>query len=457
MDLEGLTKKMLKSGKSDDEIIQRLVLEYSVYKQLDPFILEQMARAILEESKRSSISEKNLNNHPILSDILLTTDSKVSMGEFGVGCRGYGDFFVHKLITSLSKTAIKPILAPESLDDCGAVSLPNQQNEMIIVSKMEGMHSRLSDFPFLAAFHVTRAALRDLLVKGAIPISVMVDIHLGDDADISKLFDFTAGVATVAEIAEVPITAGSTLRIGGDMVIGDRITGGIAAVGIAKKLFLRRDIKKGDAILMTEGAGGGTISTTALYTGSYETALETININFLKIAKKILSMDNTVLDKIHCMSDVTNGGLRGDLREISEESKLGAHVEEIKIRELVNPKVLALLKEKNIDYLGVSLDALLIFCDPIVKEKIIQLGKATNIKINEIGTITEDPKIKITTEQNTEEFIPHFRESAYTKIKQIIGEQTPDDLKRMEQRLEESYRNSLEKKNRIVAFLKNKQ
>ena len=457
MDLEGLAKRMLKSGKSDEEIIQRLISEYFIYKNLNPEILRGMAAAILEESKRSSVCESAVANHPILADILLTKGSDVSMGEFGVGCRGYGDFFVHKLIASLSKTAVKPILAPESLDDCGAVKLSDEQSERIIVSKMEGMHSRLSDFPFLAAFHVTRAALRDLLVKGAIPISIMVDIHLGDDADIAKLFDFTAGVSTVAEIAEVPITAGSTLRIGGDMVIGDRITGGIAAIGIAKKLFLRRDIKKDDCILMTEGAGGGTISTSAIYSGSFETALETININFLKIAKEILHLDDHILNDIHCMSDVTNGGLRGDLREISEESKLGAHVIENKIRGLVNPNVLKLLNEKNIDYLGVSLDALLIFCDPKVKEEIMQVGNRLNIKINEIGKVTDDETITITTEQGKSEFIPHFRESAYTKIKQIIGEQTPDDIQRMEQKIAESYHHSLEKKEKLVEFLKNRQ
>ena len=110
----------------------------------------------------------------------------------------------------------------------------------------------------------------------------MVDTHLGDDADVGKLFDFMAGVSTISELAKVPITAGSTLRIGGDMVIGNRLVGGISAVGLCNRLLARRNIKIGDKILMTEGAGGGTISTTAIYSGNHEVVKETMNIKFLQ-------------------------------------------------------------------------------------------------------------------------------------------------------------------------------
>lgn len=457
MDLEGLSKRLLKAGLSDDEIIQKLISEYKIHKKLDESILEKLAIAVLDDSKKSLIPEQSIQDDGILREILITKPSDVTMGSFGVGCRGYGDFFVHKLIASLSKTSINPLLSPEALDDCGAVVISCSKESQIIVSKMEGMHSRLSDFPFLAAFHVTRAALRDLLVKGAKPISIMVDIHLGDDADISKLFDFCSGVAAVAELADVPITAGSTLRIGGDMVIGDRITGGIAAVGIAKKLFARRDIQENDVILMTEGAGGGTISTSAIYTGSFETALETMNIKFLKVAMGIINQKPGIIEKIHCMSDVTNGGLRGDLREISSESKLGARVYEKEIIELVNPKVRDLLNEKNIDYLGVSLDALLIFCKEEIKDEIISIGEKLSVKINEIGKVTKGSDIILVSKDGESDLIPHFREAAYTNIKKAIGEKTPQDVAEMESKILKAYEESLEKRKKVVEFIGKRQ
>jgi len=141
----------------------------------------------------------------------------------------------------------------------------------------------------------------------------MVDTHLGDDADVGKLFDFMAGVSTISELTKVPITAGSTLRIGGDMVIGNRLVGGISAVGVCNRLLARRNIQIGDKILMTEGAGGGTITTTAIYSGNHDVVKETMNIKFLKACETILNSD--YVDKIRAMCDVTNGGLRAFMRK----------------------------------------------------------------------------------------------------------------------------------------------
>ena len=41
---------------------------------------------------------------------------------------------------------------------------------------------------------------------------------------MAKLFDDTAGITTVSDALHVPLIAGSTLRVGGDMVLGDRMT-----------------------------------------------------------------------------------------------------------------------------------------------------------------------------------------------------------------------------------------
>jgi len=192
---------------------------------------------------------------------------------------------------------------------------------------------------------------------------------LGDDADVGKLFDFMSGVSSISELAKVPITAGSTLRIGGDMVIGDRLVGGISAVGLSTNLLARRNIEVGDKILMTEGAGGGTITTTAIYSGNHEVLKETLNIKFLEACEVLLKAD--YINEIRAMCDVTNGGLRGDLYEINYEADCGVIVYEKAIKNLVNPNVLQMLKEVNVDYLGVSLDALLIYCSDTIAGQII--------------------------------------------------------------------------------------
>jgi len=283
----------------------------------------------------------------------------------------------------------------------------------------------------------------------------MVDVHLGDDSDVGKLFDFMAGISAVAELANVPITAGSTLRIGGDMVIGNRLVGGVAAVGLASgKLLARRNIKRGDRILMTEGAGGGTITTTAIYSGNHEVVKETMNIKFLKACEVILNSD--YLQEIRAMCDVTNGGLRGDLYEINYEANCGVTIHEQEVRKLVNTKVLELLEKVGVDYLGVSLDALLIYCTERVSKKIISDLAKKNIKCAEIGFVDDSNQVNMVFQgMEKQDILPKFRESAYTKIKQEIGEETPESIHKMEKSIELAAEEALKKRKKIITYIKN--
>ncbi len=459
-DLEGLTRRLIEKRYTKEEIIVRLVNEYKDFKDIDKEAAVLLAEAIYDECKKSDISTIS---DPFIKDLLDINKANVTIGKQGVGCRGIGDFFVHKLLASLSETNSKTFLSPTSLDDAGAVTLGNKNlnlgmdfnaDDLIVVSKMEGIHSRLSDFPFICGFHVTRAALRDLYVKGANPISIMVDVHLGDDADVGKLFDFMAGISTVCELADVPITAGSTLRIGGDMVIGNRLVGGLSGVGIAqKRLLARKNIEVGDKILMTEGSGGGTITTTAVYSGNHEVVKETLNIKFLEACEVILN--SNYIENIHAMCDVTNGGLRGDLYEINYEANCGVVVYEEKIRPLVNAKVLELLEKTGVDYLGVSLDALLIYCKPDIAETIIEDLSKKNIQCAEIGIVDESTTVSIVFKgEGKKKILPKFRESAYTKIKQKIGEEDPKTKVEMEKKVEMAALDSLEKRKRIIEFIR---
>ncbi|NVM03716.1 MAG: hypothetical protein HWN67_15400 [Candidatus Helarchaeota archaeon] len=453
-DLEGLARKLLGKDISRENILNTLIKEYLFYKNIPKETAKILADAVIREVENSS----KIANDPIVKDILRIPISGVTIGEQGVGCRGWGDFFVHKLIADIAKTSNDPILSPQSLDDAGAVVYNTKKEEdnrkTFIVTKSEGMHSRLSDFPFIAGFHVTRAALRDLYVKGARPISIMVDLHLADDADIGKLFDFMGGVSAVAELSGVPITAGSTLRIGGDLVIGTRITGGIAAVGLAEKLLVRRNIQSGDVILMSEGAGGGTIATTAIYSGMHDVLKETLNIKFLTACEALINTN--LIQDIHCCCDVTNGGLRGDLHEIAYEAKVGIRVVEKKVQKLVNDKVFQMLNKVNVDYLGVSLDALLIFCPSDKLDRICSAIRDVGVEIEEIGSVNnQNGKIILESHTGEEKLIPKFRESAYTKIKQVVGEEIDETTKkRFEEKIEDSVANAIKKRERIINWIK---
>lgn len=446
-DLEGLARRLLERNVSSERLLARMIQEALDFKDISQKEASQLASAVVEEVRNSSTALTGSG-----PQALRPIRSGVSMGDQGVGCRGTGDFFVHRLVADLSETGQGAILTPQDMDDAGAVET---EGGGYLVAKMEGMHSRLSDFPFLAGFHVARAALRDVYVKGAIPKGLLVDVHLADDADVGKLLDFTAGVACVSELSGCPILGGSTLRIGGDMVIGTRMTGGVSVVGTARRLFPRRNVRRGDAIIMTEGAGGGTICTTAIYSGRPELVAETLNLRFLAAARALI--DGRSAGSIHCLADVTNGGIRADLHEIGKEAGCGSIVHEEKIVPLVNPLVKKLLDDNGVDYLGVSLDSLLVFCERRAAASVTGKLSRAGVRASVIGRTTADAAIRLVRKGEVVELLPRFRESAYTPVKKVVDSHRRRKLALMERKLRSAAREAQLKKAGIAEAIRKRE
>jgi len=430
MDLEGFAKRGLRRG--DSELKEKLVSLITEVKDIPLDQAEALALAVIEEA------EATLNPR---GEVFELENIGVTMGEFGVGSRGSGDFYTHtKIAEVIGKTGA--VVDSGELDDSGVVRAGGQY----VVVTVDGMHSRLSDYPFLAGFHVTRAALRDVYVMGARPVALLSDIHLADDGDLSKLFDHIAGIATVSELINVPLVTGSTLRIGGDMVIGDRLTGCVGAVGVSERITPRKDARAGDVIMMTEGAGGGTICAAALYYGLHEVVDETLNIKFLQASEALLKKDL----EIHAMTDVTNGGIRGDAKEIAHTAGAKLVFWEDRMRRLVNPRVLEMLNSLKIDYLGVSIDALLIIAPAEESEEIASAIKATGVAVEEIGQVEKGSGVELHIDGRVTDFAPLFRESAYTPIKKAVGTDARRDVDAMQRLVDQAARKAVEKKRRFV-------
>jgi len=443
MDIEGYAKRGLLRGEPDlEEKLTDRILE-----------IKNISGSRAQAIARATIIEAGATLHPT-GEILAPVASGVTMGEFGVGSRGAGDFYTHEKIAEvIGKT--DAVVDSSHLDDSGVVRVPvsgeadGSGADRYVVLNIDGTHSRLSDFPFLAGFHVARAALRDIYVMGARPIAMLSDIHLADDGDVGKIFDHVAGITAVAELTCVPLITGSTLRIGGDMVIGERMTGGVGAVGIASDLTARIDASAGDLILMTEGAGGGTISTAALYYDMHEVVDETINIKFIDACEALIAAD--LPKRIHAMTDVTNGGVRGDAKEISRTARVKLRFFEDKLRPLVNSHVLSMLETLEIDYLGVSLDALLMIAPPDAADDIMDAIRARGVAVDVVGVVCEGTGAELVRDGEVCDFSPRFRESAYTPIKRLVGDETPEDYGPMQAAIDRAAEEAVRKKERVVA------
>jgi hydrogenase expression/formation protein len=434
VDLEGYAKRALGRGLAREEIERTLAERILEVRDIPLDSAVRIAQAVVEEAERTLCDRER---------------SGVTMGNFGVGSRGSGDFYLHEKIAEIiGKTSA--IVGSDQLDDSGVV---RAKGDLIVVT-VDGMHSRLSDFPFLAGFHVTRASLRDIYVMGAQPVALFSDIHLADDGDVSKVFDYTAGIGAVADVMNVPLVTGSTLRVGGDVVIGDRLTGCVGAVGVASNqgLTARISAREDDVILLTEGAGGGTITATALYNGRSDVVKETLNLKFLHACDRLLQ--DGLVTKIHAMTDVTNGGIRGDAEEISKTAHVKLVLEEEKIRRLIDPTVLTMLDDLQIDYMGVSIDSLLIVA-PAQLEAEIKTALNGVIKVDEVGHVESGSGAEALRDGERFTITPKFRESAYTPVKKVVGEHADDrEIQQMRARVDLAAARALSKKEQMIAYLR---
>jgi hydrogenase expression/formation protein len=442
LDLEAHARHLHKIGKPKDEIINELsILSGSSAK----------AEAILSEI----LNTENITDS-FIAEISHFQESGISADRSGLGCRGGGDFFIHHKIAELIENK-NTLIGPEQQDDAGIV---NVGTDFLAVA-VDGMHSRLSHFPFLAGFHVARAAIRDIIVMGCEPKALFSDIHLANDGDVAKVFDYTAGISAVGELSDIPLVAGSTLRIGGDLVLGDRLSGCAGCIGYGKQLTPRKDAKPGDILIMTEGSGGGTIATTALYNGLSEIVKQTMNLRMISLGKILIN--SGLLAKIHSITDVTNGGVRGDAFEISNTAQVKIVIYEDKFLELIDPKVLNMLKELEIDPLGISIDSFLIILPPEHAEQLLKFIHDQGYRVDIIGLVnnkgSDEPEVSmIKNSELPEEQIeqiplyPAFREAPYTPIKKVVNVDVKDQ-EALEQQIENAKKKSMTKKEMVKNWI----
>lgn len=452
MDIEGFVRQRI-DDYSENDLKTLLAERIREYKDITEDNSLLMAESVIDEV--STTLKLNESDDEFLKEIVEIPKANVGMGKMGVGSRGAGDFFVHRKIAEIvSSTNTASLVNPSEQDDGGVVRAKAKNDDVYITTAVDGIHSRLSEYPFLGGFHVTRATLRDVCVMGADPVAILSDVHLADDGDVGKIFDFTAGVAAVSELVDVPIVAGSTLRVGGDMVLGDRFVSAVGSVGVSDyPPTARKGASKGDVILLTEGSGGGTITTTALYNGYFDVVWDTMNVNFVQASHALFEAD--LVKDIHAMTDVTNGGLRGDAHEISNTTGVGLEFYEEDIRSMVAPNVLKMLEELDIDPLGVSTDSLMLIVPPEIVGDVKNAVSNADVAISEIGHVTDSGSPDLIKEDgSSEKLVPLFREAAYTKIKKLVGDTTPEDFEIMKKQVQKACDNAILKKEKVIKHVR---
>ena len=370
IDLEDLISYLYKRGLSRSEIMLLSAFLINFRKGIDVKTALEIAEGALRDVESVEGYGGPYKPEPL----------GVKAGEAGLGSRGMGDFIVHEVL-----------LDGKGGEDASAVG--------DVVVTVDGFHSRLSSVPLLMGFHATRAAIRDVMVSGALPLATLIDIHVADDTDLSYVFDVTAGASVAGEVAGAPLVGGSTLRIGGDMVIGSRVTGGSFAVGKRVRNWSRFNAKPGHVLCATQGKGGGSVTAFALTHKRYDLIDMTINMDFVEDIKRAFDMESVV-----GAFDWTNGGILLDAYEISKELKVRVILNE-NVYNAIHPRLLTALEEEGLDPLKFSVDS------------IVFIASKCNIPNTvEVGNIEEGEGVWL----GSKKLEPSFREAPYTHVKKMV-------------------------------------
>jgi hydrogenase expression/formation protein len=118
---------------------------------------------------------------------------------------------------------------------------------------------------------------------------------------------------------------------------------------------------------------------------------------------------------------------------------------------------MAMLEKLEIDYLGVSLDALLVVAPEQAADEICSTVKSAGVVMKKIGHVESGkPESVLVIDGKEHDFSPRFRESAYTPVKKVADTEARDfdEMKEGVMRASEA---AIEKKNRVLARLKRSQ
>jgi hydrogenase expression/formation protein HypE len=167
--------------------------------------------------------------------------------------------------------------------------------------------------------------VNDLAMCGAHPLYLSVGFILEEGLPIETLRRVVASIATAARAACVRIVTGDTKVV--DRGKADGLFVNTAGVGrvVARAPIEPQAIRPGDAVLLSGDIGRHGIAIMAAREGfGFETVIES---DCAPVAAPILALIEAGLE-IHCLRDLTRGGLASAMVEIAEASGNSIALEE---------------------------------------------------------------------------------------------------------------------------------
>lgn len=232
--------------------------------------------------------------------------------------------------------------------------------------------------------------VNDLLMRGAVPKYITSAFIIEEGADTKTLERIAKSMAETAAEAGVTVVAGDTKVIEGN--------GGVyintAGVGfVDNENIVSTNLQDGDCVIVS-GTMGDHHATILSARMEIENNIKSDNAPLTDIVKKLI--DGGI--DIHCMRDVTRGGLGTVLNELANASRKGIEIEESAIP--ISDEVKAFSKILGLNILHMGNEGKLVAIVPSEQaDKAVQLMKQSKYGENAaiIGKVTNGDGVTLIT------------------------------------------------------------
>lgn len=177
--------------------------------------------------------------------------------------------------------------------------------------------------------------VNDLAMAGARPLYLSVGFILEEGLPIQTLWEIILSMKQAAEKAQVKIVTGDTKVV--DKGKGDGIFINTSGIGIIEHNLIINplSVQPGDAVIINGDLGRHGIAIMAVREGlEFETTIESDSAPVADVVLKLLEAGI----EIHCLRDLTRGGLASTLNEIAIAAKVEIEIKETAINVLEEVK-----------------------------------------------------------------------------------------------------------------------
>lgn len=235
--------------------------------------------------------------------------------------------------------------------------------------------------------------VNDLAMSGARPLYLSAGFIIEEGLPMDTLWKIVTSMQQAAERCGVQVITGDTKVV--DKGKGDGVFINTAGIGVVEHSLkiTPTSVRPGDAILLNGDVGRHGMAIMAVREGlEFESAIES---DSAPVAGLVLALLREGIE-VHCLRDLTRGGLTSVLNEISESARLTIAVEEKRIP--VREDVRAACEILGLDPFHVACEGrFAVFVPECDAERALALMRADPLGEGacRIGAVTDQPSAKV--------------------------------------------------------------